>query len=169
MPQLTTAEVAGGAGTLPGWFYDTSPDVITTCGANFPPGQRISFLNHMPPTGSEVRLSCNQNVLGGSDATAQIGTFCIPGPETPGMATMDGSGNVINACPGALVPSRTAGNYLTCDSVTRACGVDCVTDADCREAGLLGFVCDPRNINDVTGNPADPATPYLFCVNPTCN
>ena len=161
--QLTRADVL--AGGVPGWFYDTSAEVISACGMSYPPGQRISFLDHMPPTGSEVRLSCNQNVLGGGEGTtvAQLGTFCAPGAETPGVSTAE------NACPGAPVPSRAPGMYLSCDPVTRACTVDCATNADCVEAGLLGFVCDLRPISTVTGDPADGDAPYLTCVNATCN
>ena len=59
---------------------------------------------------------------------------------------------------------------LSCDINTRACGVGCASDADCRSAGLIGFVCDRRplatvNPEQFSGN----ETPYEFCVNPTCS
>ena len=58
--RLTHAEGTGS--TSRGWFYDISPAVISSCGASAPPGQRISFTNHQPPGGTEIRIRCRSPI-----------------------------------------------------------------------------------------------------------
>jgi hypothetical protein len=81
-----------------------------------------------------------------------IRTFCDPDTDT-----LCSTGSV-------------GGSPLSCDVNTRACGVPCASDADRRGAGLVGFVCDRRPLEQVSPHefPGD-ATPYEFCVNPTCS
>ncbi|MBZ0118964.1 MAG: hypothetical protein K8H88_18345 [Sandaracinaceae bacterium] len=132
-----------------GWYYDDfSADVTANC-SRFPSQQRIAFTNQ-PATGTEVRLECLQNILAGRGAVT-VGTFCEPTSSDPNQ----------NPCAGA---------GYTCDDVTRACGVQCNSDADCRSAELVGFQCDqrPKGEVDPMNFPGD-TTPYNYCVNATCN
>ncbi|MEZ4337727.1 MAG: hypothetical protein R3B82_13995, partial [Sandaracinaceae bacterium] len=58
---------------------------------------------------------------------------------------------------------------LSCDPVTRACGLRCGSDADCRTGGLVGFVCDDRPLGEVDPEHyAGNGGTYGFCTNPTC-
>jgi len=125
-----------------GWYYDTfTGEAMASCG-----GQRIAF-TVQPPTGAVVRLECYQSVQETGEGVT-VGTFCDP----------DGAGD----CDG--------GDGLTCDPIQRTCGVACTADADCRAAGLVGYRCDDRPRGQVDSSQfAGDATPYGFCVNPTCD
>ncbi|MCB9596448.1 MAG: hypothetical protein H6719_27240 [Sandaracinaceae bacterium] len=145
VPQVVPSERTEGSpppGDV-GWFYDTfTPEGRASC------DQRIAF-TVQPPTGATVRLECYQAVPEGS-GEVHVGTFCEPGE----------AGNALCA---------TGGEALTCDPVTRACGVPCSTSADCRGAGLVGFDCDGRAVGDVDpAHHAGDPTPYGYCTNPTC-
>ena len=50
---------------------------------------------------------------------------------------------------------------------TITCAVPCTNDSDCRSAGLVGFVCDRRPLNEVDESLMS-VEPHNFCVNPTC-
>ena len=139
-----------------GWYYDyfTAEGEENCLEVGATSWQRIGF-TAQPPSGAEVRLECFQSVQGGGTDEVGLGTFCDPGP--------DPAARVPDVCGAAT----DAANL--CDPVTRACGVPCDTDAQCREAGLVGFVCDTRPLEVVDeGNFGGNATPYNFCVNPTC-
>lgn len=56
--RLGLGELAPGS-TASGWFYDTSDLTVAMCGPIHPPGQRISFLNHVPPEDSLFELRCH--------------------------------------------------------------------------------------------------------------
>lgn len=45
-----------------GWFYDTSTGAMALCGRTDPPGQRISFWNHEPVEGAELRVRCRSPI-----------------------------------------------------------------------------------------------------------
>lgn len=144
IPQL----VAGGS--VPdgnGWFYDTFTDEgRDNCGGA--PFQRIAFAGSQPPPGSVVGLECFQSVQGDGSDNVQIGSFCEP--EADGCQGHQSMG----------------GADLTCDPVKRTCGVQCSSDTDCRDAGLVGYVCDTRPLNELDSNLS--SEPYNYCVNPTC-
>lgn len=162
IPQLVPASRAPGApppsGT--GWYYDNfTADGEGNCASGAgQPFQRIAFTSQ-PVSGTEVRLECFLAVQGGGgDVTIGIGSFCDP--DAP-----DRSDD--NLCASARTPENN--DDLGCDPVTRSCGVRCDNDAQCRSAGLIGFVCDPRPLSEIDpqtfpGN----STPHNFCVNPTC-
>ena len=138
-----------------GWYYDTFTDEVQENCQQFPTPQRIGF-TAQPPSGAEVRLECFLSVQGNGTDDVQIGTFCDPGPDAPPESNLCGS--VQN--PGGTDP-------LECDPIARSCGVQCEQDTDCRDAGLIGYVCDDRPLNEV--DPDSTSTdPYNFCVNPTC-
>ncbi|MCZ7678020.1 MAG: hypothetical protein M5U28_04275 [Sandaracinaceae bacterium] len=155
--QLVPESRAPGAAPPPGtgWYYDTfTADGRTTCGADA--FQRIAFTGAQPPSGAVVRLECFVPVSAAGGIG--VGTFCDPAasaaPENP--------------CPSGTTPE--GGEALACDPVLRTCGARCDTNADCRTAGLIGFVCDGRALGDVDPEQfAGDATPYGFCVNPTCS
>lgn len=145
--------------TAAGWYYDTfTTEGQTNCETSATvPWQRIAF-TAQPPSGAEVRLECFQSVQEGGDGDVTIGTFCEP---TTGALTSD---------PGrTCAEGSMGGTALGCDVNTRSCGVPCGVDADCRGAGLVGYVCDTRPLETVNPDqfPGN-ATPYNFCVNPTC-
>ncbi len=160
IPQLvpTPENVAAGvAPTGDGWYYDYyTEEGRENCQEGSNPYQRIAFAGNQPSSGVEVRLECFLAVQGTGTDDVQIGTFCDPASTDPAT----------NACGSAMAPE---GNTpLTCDPVTRACGVSCGSDADCRSAGLIGYVCDSRPLSEVDpGNTSGDA--YNFCVNPTCS
>lgn len=177
VPQVTPS--AGTAGTERGWYYDNESSAVRTACSAAESSQRIAFSNLMPPTGAEVRLTCNQAILPSSgDSLVQLGTFCDP----------DAPVGPANQCAMGSVPSMSATQSLTCDDVTRTCGVRCVSDADCVQAGLLSYVCDDRSILEVVGalsrlpdrngdsvvddrdHLGADGNPILhnYCVNPTC-
>lgn len=139
-----------------GWYYDTfTSDGQTDCGTG--EFQRIAFTGAQPPSGAIVRLECFLPVSG-STGDIGIGTFCDPDPA----ATPEE-----NACSRAVVPAGDA--PLACDPVQRLCGVRCEGDSDCRGAGLTGFVCDRRPLDEVDPDHfGGDVSPYGFCVNPTC-
>jgi hypothetical protein len=143
-----------------GWFYDnytaTGEENCSRSGSTY---QRIAFAGTQPVSGAEVRLECFLAVQGGGGTDIAIGTFCDPA-QAPGSAG--------NLCSSAQNPERTGA--LSCDPVGRTCGVPCMNDAECRSAGLIGFVCDTRPLSEVdparfSGNDAA----YNYCVNPTCS
>jgi len=157
VPTDRTAGAAPPGGS--GWYYDTfTTDGQSNCepspGA---PWQRIAF-TAQPPSGAEVRLECFQSVQEGGTGDVAIGTFCDPDTgATPG---------------GAMCNAGSAPDGMTrlgCDPNNRSCGVPCTVDAECRSAGLVGFVCDTRPLEQVNPDqfPGN-ANPYNFCVNPTC-
>jgi hypothetical protein len=177
-----------------GWYYDDyTDDTQDQCRAT---PQRIAFIGAQLPTGSVVNLECLQAVSGGTEDEIAVGTLCEPSfPDTICGTVADCSGIVPgstgqclssgdptgvrqnrcsqNPCLGGATPSGEGGldntGILACDPVARSCGVECTNDANCREAGLVGFVCDTRNRGDVDpSNFPDDTTPYNFCVNPTC-
>ncbi len=152
--QVPTSRAPGGEPTGDGWFYDDfTMDVMMNCAADRQ--QRIAF-TAQPPSGAEVRLECFQSVgMGGGTGEVQIGDFCDPNDVANGA-------NCASSNDGA-------GNPLGCDPVERSCGVPCVDDSTCREAGLVGFRCDTRPLDQVDpDNFPGNATQYNFCVNPTC-
>ncbi|MFW5875774.1 MAG: hypothetical protein ACOCXM_03490 [Myxococcota bacterium] len=132
--------------TEPGWFYDTEFNV-----EDCPPGdeQRITFTEGAEPRGP-VRLECLQSVTGSEGEQATVGSPCVAG-ET-------------NAC-----ESDQFGDELECNPETNTCMVNCTVggeylDSECANAGLRGFVCDPRD-TDQEGL----AVPTQgFCVDPVC-
>ena len=146
--------------TAPGWVYDTfSTEGQMNCDpGGGEPWQRIAF-TAQPPSGAEVRLECFQSVQETGDGVVAIGDFCDPatGLTTTGPACSDPAGAL-------------SGVALGCDPNTRACGVPCTSDATCRQAGLVGYVCDARALSEVNPEqfPGD-ATPHLYCLNPTCS
>ena len=170
VPQITPT--LGAARSARGWYYDdASEDAARNCAGNLTP-QRVAFSLLDPPPGAEVRLNCTQAILPPSEGEAQLGSFCTPHTT--------GAGNV---CPLGVVPSMSTEHNFSCDPVTRACGVACLSDADCSGAGLLSYVCDDRTVLDAIGgessdvpdfdgdgdvDDADGAATYGFCVNPTC-
>ena len=121
------------------------------------PWQRIAF-TAQPPSGAEVRLECFQSVQEGGEGDVVIGTFCDPA-----------TGQTQTDPPRNCSEGNVGGVALGCDPNNRACGVPCNVDADCRGAGLVGYVCDGRPLEQVNPDqfPGN-ATPYNFCVNPTC-
>ena len=129
-----------------GWYYDTFTEEVQENCQQFPTAQRIGF-TAQPPSGAEVRLECFLSVQGDGTTNVQIGTFCDPGTDT--------------LCATAM------GQSLSCDPVARSCGVQCSQDLDCRNAGLIGYVCDTRP-RDVVDPSSGSSEPYNFCVNPTC-
>ncbi len=145
--------------TEPGWYYDTftmeGQDNCETSPTN--PWQRIAF-TAQPPSGAEVRLECFQSVQEGGTGAVAIGTFCDPA-----------TGQTQTDPPQPCSAGNVGGTALGCDPNNRACGVPCGVDADCRGAGLVGYVCDTRPLEQVNPDqfPGN-ATPYNFCVNPTC-
>jgi len=151
-----------------GWYYDTfTAEGMANCGMSGP-WQRIGF-TAQPPTGTSVRLECIQNVMSGTQ-TVNFGDICDPASQPSSDPT------AANPCLGGELPRQVApfcqngsnpANCMTCDPVARTCGVSCVTDSDCRAAGLVGNVCDTRPKNVVDPSQTD-TTPYNFCVNPTC-
>ncbi|HEY8429936.1 MAG TPA: hypothetical protein VIL20_16250, partial [Sandaracinaceae bacterium] len=144
-----------------GWFYDNyTQEAQDNCfKPDRPTYQRIGFSGTQPPSGAEVRLECFVAVQGGgNESDIQIGTFCDP---APGAVVPDD-----NPCPNGRAPEGDVA--LACDPVTRACGVPCEADVDCRNAGLIGYVCDTRPLNVVDPD-SDRSEPYNFCVNPTCS
>ncbi|MGF1469076.1 MAG: hypothetical protein ACFCGT_23365 [Sandaracinaceae bacterium] len=155
--QLVPAPEERAAGREPtgeGWFYDdytiTGSDNCAVAGEAF---QRIAFTNP-PPGGATVQLECLQAVVGGSD----VGEFCVPEAAD-------------DTCAAGFAPDQTT--PLACDDVDRVCGVECADDSDCRDSGLVGFVCDARpkcvaNPEDFTCGTASGDASRLFCVNPTC-
>ncbi len=160
IPQLVPTSAEVGAGTPPagnGWYYDYyTNEGAENCQSGTEPWQRIGFAGMQPVSGAEVRLECFLAVQGTGTDDIQIGTFCDPtegGP--PG-----------NPCPSGTSPEGTP---LSCDPVTRACGVSCTSDADCRGAGLIGYVCDGRPLSEIDPEFEGNSDPYNFCVNPTCS
>jgi len=142
-----------------GWYYDTfTTEGQANCETSpTDPWQRIAFTSD-PPSGAEVRLECFQSVQDGGEGVVVVGTFCDPA-----------SGTTATDPPSTCGAGTFGGVSLGCDPNSRACGVPCATNADCRGAGLVGFVCDDRplevvNPDQFPGN----TTPYNFCVNPTC-
>jgi hypothetical protein len=155
--QLVPEDTSMGAGPPAGngWYYDFfTTDVTENCPES--ERQRIAF-TAQPPSGAEVRLECFQSVQNTGEGDITIGTFCDPaapsGPE--------------NVCSMGMAP--VGNTALGCDPVTRACGVPCETDAQCRDAGLIGFVCDTRPLSEVDpDNFEGNSDLHNYCVNPTC-
>ncbi|MFK7984589.1 MAG: hypothetical protein AB8I08_01075 [Sandaracinaceae bacterium] len=139
----------GGAG----WYYDnfTTEGQANCQEAVDSPWQRIAF-TAQPPSGAEVRLECFQSVQATGEGDITIGTFCDPASDT--------------VCPTGMVPA--GGSALSCDPIARTCGVQCANDADCRAAGLVGFVCDTRPLGEVDDGFEGNTDAYNFCSNPTC-
>ncbi len=142
-----------------GWYYDT----FTTEGQGncetspTIPWQRIAFTAD-PPSGAEVRLECFQSVQDSGEGEVAIGTFCDPatGNTPAGRSCSEGR-------------AADMSTPLGCDPNARSCGVPCGSDADCRGAGLVGFVCDRRTLEEVNPEQFPGNTEqHLFCVNPTC-
>lgn len=153
--QLTADEARLGADAPPGWYYDTSEEVVARCSGSYPPGQQISISPaHTLPRGAVFALDCEP----GASEPARIGTHCDPALTT-------GPGNL---CARGPVPSHAPGEFLACNAVTRSCAVRCSSDADCARAGLDAWLCDRRPVREVTEVPSDPASPYDFCFDPTC-
>ena len=155
-------KMAGTEPSEPGWYYDDyTMDVQSNCGTAVIQGQRVAFTSE-PPSGATVRLECFQSVQSGGENVmrAQVGTFCDP--ESPPSAESSDP----NPCGGGVDPAGRD-NVVQCDRVTRACGVPCTNDSDCRAAGLVGFVCDTRPLNEVDESLMS-TEPHNFCVNPTC-
>jgi hypothetical protein len=151
LPQLvaTAAEIAErNPPTGTGWYYDDyTAEVASNCDSA-PTAQRIAFAGTQPPSGAEVRLECFLSVQGNGSDDIQIGSFCDPTNDT--------------RCPTA------APSALSCDPVARTCGVACERDQDCRQAGLIGYVCDARPLGEVDPTRAGDLTPYNYCVNAAC-
>ena len=66
-----------------------------------------------------------------------------------------------------------SGAPLTCDPIARICTVACTQDTDCEAAGLEGFVCDTRTIEDAEAGywlpyGLDLTAPRNVCINPSC-
>jgi hypothetical protein len=161
LPQLVPDNRTIGAAAPPGtgWFYDSfTAESQMNCQKGTEPFQRIGFAGTQPPPGSTVRLQCFLPVSSTGTGVG-IGTFCDP------LANPD------PVCPTANDPAGIA--PLGCSIETRSCGVPCTQesggDAVCRNAGLIGFVCDTRELGvvDPSKFPGN-TTPYNFCVNPTC-
>jgi hypothetical protein len=117
-------------------------------------------------TGAEVRLECFQTILPGTEAVAQLGSFCDPlTDEVLGFA---GS---VHCSDGIATPGFPMSS-LRCDAFDRTCQIDCTSDSDCTAAGLLSYVCDHRTAADVYGDARPEELPagqvHDFCVNPTC-
>jgi hypothetical protein len=138
-----------------GWVYDDySVEGQENCDENDGAGyQRIAFTGAQPPSGAIVRLECFLAV-GGGDGEIAVGSFC--NPENPALGA---------DCSAASTPGRE----LACDPISRSCQVVCDTDAICRSAGLVGYVCDPRTLSEIDeGEFPGNTTPHNMCVNPTC-
>lgn len=167
IPQVTPTEVLDGTWPSgePGWWYDDVSEAVLRRCAHSP--RRIASLNHRPPLGAEVRLRCRLPITPRAGAP-RLGASCTP-----------------------FGPSRPEGicGSLTCDPLTRSCGLTCASDADCMRGGLAGFVCDDRSLlESVGGDPrrvpdwngdgvvdredtvrADGTLiPHGYCVHPTC-
>ena len=143
-----------------GWYYDNytgegSDNCLKDGATAF---QRIAFTGTQPPSGAEVRLECFLAVQGsGSNTDIGLGTFCDP----------TSTDQTANPCPSGMTPSGNGA--LACDQVSRVCGVECQSDADCRSAGLIGYVCDPRLLSAIDSTQfMGMDTPHNYCVNPTC-
>jgi hypothetical protein len=142
--------------TAPHWFYDDfSDEGREECGDPLDPSvrfQRLTF-TRLPPSGSLLRLECSIPIRGGDGSTVTFGTFCDPGPS--------------DVCAGA---TTLTGSTLECDPVARTCGVPCETDAECRRAGLGGFVCDQRPLEEIDpmAFPGESA-PHSVCIAATCD
>ena len=155
-----------GAGTLPGWAYDTRDNEVPGW-SMIPMGcnQRIGLSMISAVPGAEVRLQCNETILPSTHADAQLGSPCDP---ATGIVT----GGTAQCSAGTAV----AGNPrpLACDSFDRSCQIACTSDADCTAAGLLSYVCDHRTASSYFGGDdrvptgITPGDEHGFCVNPTC-
>lgn len=161
IPQLTPTSDDISSGRNPegtGWFYDNYTDEGRENCQDAPgePYQRIAFAGTQPPPGATVRLECFLSVQGDSTNTdeVQIGTFCDP----------DSGADI---CAAAKDPNEK--NPLSCDPIQRTCGVTCETDSDCREAGLIGYVCDTTPLSQLSDDYEGNDAAYNFCVNPTCS
>ena len=153
----------GGMKQVPGeagWYYDDfTEDVQSNCGSGSVTGQRIAFTSE-PPSGATVRLECFQSVQSGGGGEVEIGTFCDP------LADETRESSDPNPCGAGMDPAGRE-DQLDCDAVSRTCAVPCTNDSDCRSAGLVGFVCDRRPLNEVDESLMS-VEPHNFCVNPTC-
>lgn len=127
-----------------GWYYDDFTERgDRACGAPSWEIPHVAFAGGLPPSGSQLSMTCR--------APPGVGAACEPAGDPD--------------------PCATSGDdpVLACDPVRRECGVPCARDGECRDAGLIGWVCDTRPLGEV-----DPARfagderPRGFCVDPVC-
>ncbi|MBX7193411.1 MAG: hypothetical protein K1X94_15255 [Sandaracinaceae bacterium] len=160
----------GLAGSAAGWFYDdASEERRASCGDD---GQRISFTEiARPALGSVIELECLQTI-GPAQEHAAVSCDEASAPCELGMFCEPGDGDRCGT--GTSLPDG-AGVALVCDEVERLCAAPCTNDADCRTAGLSGYVCDLRTNGEAAGtgatelDPAIAAATRARCVNPTCH
>jgi hypothetical protein len=105
--------------------------------------------------------ACDEQCFDGScrstaSGAVSIGTACDPG-AAPGSAE--------NPCVRGVPPAPAEAVPLVCDPVARTCGVACASDADCRFAGLDGYVCDTRALEDFD---AGSSSARMICVHRAC-
>ena len=128
--------------------------------------QRIAFSVTRPATGSTIRLECGQTILPGTNAAAQLGSFC-----DPESGAISGSEGTVHCADGIATPGYLM-STLSCDPFDRTCQIRCMSDADCTSAGLLSYVCDHRTADEVYGATLPDelmgSQAHDFCVNPTC-
>ncbi len=129
----------------PGWFITPRPNCYE------PP---LEFNVPVAPF-AEVRAACTRS-FPFSDAPRGLGENCVYDQDR---------------CP--MRGTSPSGAPLTCDPIARICTVACIQDTDCEAAGLEGFVCDTRTIEDAEAGywlpyGLDLSAPRNVCINPSC-
>ena len=114
---------------MPGWAYDDGDPRLPAAFSWLPAScaQRIGWSVIETGHGTELRVSCDESILPGSNRVVQRGAFCDP---------------TTGAVQGTTIGCSSA--ELSCDAFDRTCQLACATDADCVNGGLAGFICDRR-------------------------
>lgn len=160
------------SGAAAGWFYDDGEATIDGASA-LPPGcnQGIAFSMVQVVSGAELQFECEQTILPSTGAPVQLGSFCDPGTGEDESGLLSDSDTM--TCSMGIATPGYQGAHLRCDSFDRTCQMACTATSDCTAAGLLGYVCDLREAQEVFGDDlpsgVTAADVHGFCVNPTCH